>query len=473
MLVPVERAAGYARAVRRHQALIGIAAGTAALLVIAIAWPLDEQGRTAANDCVSETGTGGICQDGTALGNSLGVAGSADGESVYVAADVSDAVAVFDRDQATGALTQKAGAAGCISETRAGGTCQDGTAINAPNGLAASADGKSVYVASIGSDAVAIFDRNPASGALTQKEGTAGCISETGTGGACRDGEALDGALDVAVSADGKSVYVASQLSDAVAVFDRDPATGELRQKAGTAGCSSDNGLCSEGKGLDGALSVAVSADGESLYVASTNSDAVAIFDRDLASGALSQKAGTAGCISETGTGGACRDGKALDGAAGVAVSVDGKSVYVASRLSDAVAVFDRDTATGAITQKAGSSGCSSETGTNGACQDGRALDGAIGVAVNIDGSGVYAASSESSAVAILDRDPDTGALAQNSGAAGCVSETGLGRCQDGAALNFARDLAPSADGRNVYVASAASDAVAILERPVRPRTGA
>ena len=57
-------------------------------------------------------------------------------------------------------------------------------------------------------------------GELTQKPGTAGCISEFGNGGACVNGRALDGAIGVAASADGKSVYVASFVSDAVAVFD-------------------------------------------------------------------------------------------------------------------------------------------------------------------------------------------------------------------------------------------------------------
>ncbi len=59
------------------------------------------------------------------------------------------------------------------------------------------------------------------SGALTQLAGTDGCVSETGTGGVCADGKALDGAISVAVSRDGKHVYVASSISDAVAVFSR------------------------------------------------------------------------------------------------------------------------------------------------------------------------------------------------------------------------------------------------------------
>src|SRR6266511_3958988 len=191
-------------------------------------------------------------------------------------------------------------------------------------------------------------------GALTQKAGTAGCISESG-GAPCQDGEALGGAFAVAVSPDGASVYVASQTSDAIAIFDRNTFTGALTQKAGTAGCVSEDGTgsaCQDGVALDSATGVAGSPDGASVYVASETSNAVAIFDRNTSTGALTQKAGTAGCVSELG--GACQDGQALVGAFGVAVSPDGTSVYAASDTSDAVAIFDRNTLNGELTQKMG-----------------------------------------------------------------------------------------------------------------------
>ena len=101
-----------------------------------------------------------------------------------------------------------------------------------------------------------------------------------------------------------------------------------------------------QGKALDGAYSVTVSPDGKSAYVASVFSDAVAVFDRDTTTGKLTQKADPDGCITNVATTG-CTTGKALDGATSVTVSPDGKSAYVASFSSDAVAVFDRDTTTG------------------------------------------------------------------------------------------------------------------------------
>jgi DNA-binding beta-propeller fold protein YncE len=127
---------------------------------------------------------------------------------------------------------------------------------------------------------VAVFDRAP-NGTLTQKPGTAGCVSETGAG-PCAEGVALDGAFSVTVSPDGASAYAASLHSDAVAAFDRAP-NGTLTQKPGTAGCVSETGAgpCADGVALDGAVSVTVSPDGTSAYVASLSSDAVAVFDRE------------------------------------------------------------------------------------------------------------------------------------------------------------------------------------------------
>jgi Ca2+-binding RTX toxin-like protein len=101
----------------------------------------------------------------------------------------------------------------------------------------------SVYVAGNALSAVAIFDRDPASGALAQNPGTAGCISDSGTGGACQDGNGLLFPVNVAVSNDGKSVYATSQISDSVAIFDREAGTpgptgkcvGKTATKVGTA----------------------------------------------------------------------------------------------------------------------------------------------------------------------------------------------------------------------------------------------
>ena len=188
---------------------------------------------------------------------------------------------------------------------------------------------------------MAVFDR-AGDGTLTQKPGPAGCISETGTAAAWT-GRPSTAPTSVAVSPDGHSAYVASTFSDAVAVFDR-RRNGRLVQKSGTAGCISGSGAgpCVDGTALSFPESVAVSPDGESAYVPTANSDAVAVFNR-ASNGTLAQKAGTAGCIREGSGAGRCVGGAGLDGATSVAVSPDGQNAYIASDISDAVALFDRE----------------------------------------------------------------------------------------------------------------------------------
>ena len=66
-------------------------------------------------------------------------------------------------------------------------------------------------------------------GSLMRPKGRAGCLSETGKNG-CTRARALDGSDRLLVSPGGGSVYVASLGSDAVAVFRRADRTGALRQ---------------------------------------------------------------------------------------------------------------------------------------------------------------------------------------------------------------------------------------------------
>ena len=100
-------------------------------------------------------------------------------------------MAVFARDRRTGALTQLPGTDACVSEDGTGGDCADGVALDCPQGVAVSPDGRNVYVASSSAHAVAVFARDRRTGALTQLAGTDACVSEDGTGGDCADGVAL------------------------------------------------------------------------------------------------------------------------------------------------------------------------------------------------------------------------------------------------------------------------------------------
>jgi DNA-binding beta-propeller fold protein YncE len=440
-------------------ALSLVATGLLALTASALALTGDISQPPGRGGCISQTGAG-ACADGHALRGPNSVAVSPDGENVYVASK--DAVVRLNRNTRTGAITQPPGRGGCISQTGAG-SCGDGHGLKGPGSVAVSPDGKSVYAVSgfdTGSDAVVRLKRNRTTGAITQPPGRGGCISQTGRG-PCADGHALSGPSSVAVSANGKSVYVASTLSDAVVRLKRNRSTGAIAQPSGRAGCVSETGAgpCANGHALDGPFGVAVT--GKSVYAASGGGfGAVVRLKRNTTTGAITQPAGRAGCLSETQAGQPhCVDGHGMSGADAVTVSPDGKNVYVASGFgiaSHAVARLNRSTATGAITQPAGNAGCISGRASE-PCATGHALQRPQGLVVSPDGRNIYVASAEPAAVARLNRNTATGSIAQPAGSAGCACGAH--------ALTSPSSVAVSPDGESVYAAAGGSDAVVRLNR--------
>jgi DNA-binding beta-propeller fold protein YncE len=137
---------------------------------------------------------------------------SPDGSTLYATAVLSNGMAIFARG-AGGALTQATSAAGCIAGLPAP-ACSLGRGFSGPEGVAISADGRTVYTASFGG-AIAVFDT-----ASRQLDGRAGCVT-TRPSLLCQRGRALLGASSVEVSPDGRNVYVASFLSGSITVFRR------------------------------------------------------------------------------------------------------------------------------------------------------------------------------------------------------------------------------------------------------------
>ena len=415
--------------------------------------------------CTSEDGTGGTCATGRALHDARGGIVTPDGRSFYVTSYILHAVSAFSRNRATGALTQLPGRSGCVSQDGTGGTCARGHGLGGARALAASPDGRNVYAATAIS--VVVFARNRSTGALTQLAGSAGCVDDTGFDG-CADGVGLRAPISVAVSPDNRNVYAASNESDAIGVFRRNTRTGALTQLTGRAGCVSEDGThgaCARGRGLGGTQFVGVSPDGRSVYSASPGAAPggfVAVFARNLRTGALRQLPGATGCLSNTGRDG-CAGARGLKAPWTVAVSRDGASAYIPA--ADALTVFSRDAGTGALTQLPGRSGCWSDDGTGGACTDGRALHDPVGAVVSPDGANVYAVSIFSDGVSVFERDPRTGALAQPPRDFGCVNDTGAEGCGDGRALRTPFTVSVSPDARNVYVSTFGSHSVAVFGR--------
>jgi streptogramin lyase len=80
---------------------------------------------------------------------------------------------------AVGELEQKAGAAGCLSATLP--ECTPARGLLQPVDVAVSPDGVSVYSVALGSAAVGVYRRDPASGELSQLLGQQGCVAAGGS----------------------------------------------------------------------------------------------------------------------------------------------------------------------------------------------------------------------------------------------------------------------------------------------------
>jgi DNA-binding beta-propeller fold protein YncE len=370
-----------------------------------------------------------------------------------------------------GTLTQLSGKHGClVDRSKPAGSCGKARALKGPGpfmgsrAIAVSPDGKNLYVASSTSDAIAIFTRDKKTGVLSQGLGKAGCISAKGVGG-CGIAAGLDEPNSVAVSPDGRSVYATSRAGNSLTSFLRNPKSGALHQLPPVrGGCISGLPIpgCIAGRALVAPDVVLVSPDGKNVYVGTFFGNSVASFVRDASTGALGQLAGAAGCIAEATEG--CATGIALKSVEGLAISGDGTSVYAATALSNAVAELSRDPSTGALAQASDGSGCIVDAALTG-CILGRELAGANAVAVSPDDGNVYVTSLFSNSVTAFDRSSSTGVLAQKEGTNGCLIFLRSAGCSFGRALVAPEGLAVSPDGRNVYLASFKTGAIDVLDR--------
>ncbi len=392
---------------------------------------------------------------------SRAVAVSGDGQNVYVASSGSDAIAVFDRDPRSGSLTQPAGSAGCVAAGGAEG-CGRAIGLDQPNSLALSPDGRFLYATARASASVTAFHRNRETGALRQLRPGSGCVSGLPLPG-CASGRGLSGPDVVVVSPDGENVYAGSFFGDAVASFKR-AKNGALYQLPGPLGCIAEAiSGCATGVALGAPEGLAISPDGQNLYVGSAVSNAVTSLARDAAAGgALSRLPGGAACVADQPLA-SCTVGVELKGANAVATSPAGRDVYATSLFSNSVTSFGRSAA-GLLTQKPGTAACLIYLRSAG-CSFGRAMVAPEGLAVSGDGASVYVAAFRTGAVDVLDRERESGVVRQKPGRAGCLAPRKLPGCTPARALAGVSSLAVSPDGRNVYATAFGSDAVDVFRR--------
>ncbi len=292
---------------------------------------------------------------------------SGDGEFLYVVSPSDDAVTTFSRDPVTGTL----GWLSCVTT----GTTTPCTGVGAPvaGGANTGMDDpqaiavlpNSLYVVSAGDDAMTRFDRVAATGAISYVNcrttevasgpvggGGSGACASVGVPAADGVNTGLERVSTVAVSPDGRSLYLTSFFDHAITRFSRNPASGALVYRncitgdsdgagsAGTNACDEtpDASLTANSSGLGGVTGVVVSPDGANVYATMSSDHGVTRFERDAANGAIS----FVDCISgDLSAGSVCSQ---IPGATGFGadsgvgnpfapvVSPDGRSLYLAGR---------------------------------------------------------------------------------------------------------------------------------------------
>jgi len=306
-------------------------------------------------------------------------------------------------------------------------------------------------------------------GGFTQLPGTAGCVSNGGTGG-CTVAHDLATNAKIAISPDGRNAYVTTSMpSDTLLVFDRNAQTGQLTQKAGQAGCihiAAATANCASAPLMHSPDAMAFAPDGRTFYVAAQQTARVLTFTRDPATGIVTQKDGEKGCISSADPNPPCRSANGIFGPTALEVSPDGKQLYVAGgfQASGAVTALAIDGDTGELSQISdgpGGTGCVRDTASAG-CVDGRALGTPDGLGLGPDGTTLYVATNvQKGGVTALKRDPASGRLSVINGTAGCVVAADLEGCDILPELGFASDVA--VDGDRVYVATSTGPAERVV----------
>lgn len=338
-------------------------------------------GRLRFGSCTADDGAYG-CNAGShpSLGDVLGLAISSDGRSVYAGSNArKNAITEFKR-RPNGTLKYS----GCVanSNTRPGTSGCSITPhrpLNDNEDLAVSPDGRNLYVASDGSSSLTAFTR-AADGTLTYHQ----CFAQSGRGGCqATTNNALSGADAVAVSPDSRMVYLASDRSDSVSWFRR-RSDGTLVFR-GCAAARARNG-CDRAPALalDGPSDIAIAPDGDFVYISASDGGAVGAFRR-AASGALRFRSCRSVYASR-----ACGavPGRVLNFPEGLEVSANGRWLYAASVFPGIVSAYRLNTR-GAPIYKT----CFRDRGRNGCQAPGKPSIGQpYGLAVGANPSSLYVA---------------------------------------------------------------------------------
>lgn len=422
---------------------------------VAVSGALVEYSRDRANGALTEIGCltsstepcapANSQTEAVAMSSPAALAISPDGANVYVVTQGTNSLVEFSRNQETGLLTET----GCISRENTACVVHNAGGLNSPYGVTISPDGKNVYTAAYADEAIAEFSRNTETGALKQLSGVNNCITSGSTGlTGCNTEKALglERAIGVAISPDGRNVYVAAGATNgegAIVAFARNiNEEGALTQLPGEEGCiSTSNAKCAKGVAIDGPEDLVTSPDGRNVYANSSQNNSVLEFRRE-STGTLAQLASPNACVMNAPAEAQCTQVKGLEKALGVTISPQGENVYASSAFEDDEAVFTRNAETGVLTSlpppyeclgKAPYTKCET-TGIKG-------IAGARRVTVSPDGMNLYVAGQNDHSIVELARAvaPTVSSVAPGSGSESgdtIVTITGAGFVE-GAIVDF------------------------------------
>ncbi len=373
-----------------------------------------------------------------------GIALSPDGHFAYVADEGSSKIAVFD---AWNENTDKSWDLSFKSSFDSASLAA-GNRFTSPLQVAVSQGGRNVYAAGTGADSIASFTRNEVDGSLTwldtvhQGDGY-GCHLFLPCVGAV---SGLNGAYGMALSPDGNFVYVSAINDSAVVVLLRDSTTGALTSVESNPPFSVRSASFVQkytNPNLLSAYGIALSPDGGQLYVTGYSSNSLLVLQRDPISGTLA----TAQVLTTSVSPG-------LEGVFRVIVSSDGRFVYTAggNTGTGGVCAFKRSAIDGTLTRLGG---CYVDSPL-------RALDGASDLALSPDGRRLFVTSRLENGISAFDRNPQTGFLTfvESSSGTGTVGPVNF------PPLGTARGVAVAPDGNYVYATGFADDAVVSFPKP-------
>jgi hypothetical protein len=394
------------------------------------------------------------------------VAGGTDAFTFYGHGEGFGGLTVLSRDSLAGSLTPVQ----CISSDGSDGAgnegCDAATAMNGANAVTVSQDGVAVAVASTGAGSITMFSRDSTSTKLAE----VACVQQSvPLNGRCRQGPTLDGVSTLAFTPDGRDVLAITPPHNALVALHRDDEglTGIRCYSA-----SGTSGSCTRIPRLNGVNALAVSGDGRQVYL--RTGAGVLWLARDVATGDLTP-GGCVNPAREGATCQAAPPadpyangftyGSYSSGGHSIALSADGTSLYAG--LNDRLSAFSRD-ADGTLhpagsyvaapiasddtsgdettddgTDTTDESDTTARAAQAGGCTPIDAFEAPRALALTPDGSTLL--SSNYSAVSILHRDA-SGVLTD----AGCLAQED-DRCGPAPDLGAPADLVAAPDGERVY----------------------